>query len=295
MAETNYQVAVGIENVRAFYEGAEEALDDIVVLFNTIDYDKMEWKSLPIGDVGLYTAKDSPYSLEEHDDLSGEEGYTLAVDVLDFRGKKPIAGGTWETLGAEKQALIFRAVGEAGVRTMVYQMSAFLANAFTASLGGDGEPLCSDAHPLKGGGVSSNYHTLALTADNVAACIAAMRLMKTDQGAPCQVRPRYLEVHPSKLKAAMEICLGNGPGSSTNDAYWQQAQLIPVMNDFTDDLTDWRLHSDNPISGLQYIVQKRLSPTLYFHELNGAYYPIGNFRAAPGLPSWRRIYGNSAA
>lgn len=288
--EEQFAVAVSNEQHEAFYDGIMEEMAEVELLYSVVPHDKMTKKFVPYGGAGLYSGDETPYEGDEPADLDAREGYPLEIDLTQYRNQLKMGGGTWETMSPSDQALLFKQMGAAGMRTKTYAMGTLIANAFTTSLGGDGKVLCADDHPLKGGGVGDNKVTTALDADNVAAAMALARAVPTDQGVASITKMKFLATHASKSKVAHDICGGVGPGSTTNGEFWRMAGLTPVIIDETDDLTDWFLLT---IDALVYVEQKALAPFIYLNPLTGNYHIIGEFRGGVGCPSWRRIFGAS--
>ncbi len=168
--------------------------------------------------------------------------------------------------------------------------------------GGDGEPLCANAHPMSPGNTGTtqdNQGSSALTYDNIVTTRRLMREFKDDRGKRVSSRPDTLLVPLEKEEAAFAIYRSlQKVDSGDSHANFVQAVLSNVI--VWDELTDandwWLIDMTKAKIHLLWLdrvpLELAMDPTGDF-RLEARW--RGYMRYSYGWSDWRWVYGHSAS
>jgi len=172
------------------------------------------------------------------------------------------------------------------------------ATTYNASVGGDGQALCSTAHPIDGATVAN---TPSVQVDlNEATLLNSMIAIRTnfkDQaGLKVFARGRRLVVPPQLEPVAIRLTKTElRPGTSDNDvnAIMMTAGGLPegyMVNDFLTSSYAWFLLTN--IDGLSYMERVKFESDMQVDFVTDNLLVKGYERYSFGYYNWRSIYGN---
>lgn len=174
-----------------------------------------------------------------------------------------------------------------------------LNRAFSGSyLGGDGQPLVSNAHPTANGTQSNLLTAADLSESALEDALTAIASAKNSAGLPIALRAVRLIVGPGQIFNATRILESQGRvGSANNDVNAiKTLGMVPeiVINHYLDDLDAWFLQTNVPNGLISY--QRRameLEKDEDFDTENRKHKATERYSAGWGDP--RAIYGNQGA
>jgi phage major head subunit gpT-like protein len=172
------------------------------------------------------------------------------------------------------------------------------ATTYNASVGGDGQALCSTAHPIDGSTVAN---TPSVQVDlNEATLLNSMIAIRTnfkDQaGLKVFARGRRLVVPPQLEPVAIRLTKTElRPGTADNDvnAIMMTAGGLPegyMVNDFLTSAYAWFLLTN--IDGLSYMERVKFESDMQVDFVTDNLLVKGYERYSFGYYNWRAIYGN---
>ena len=172
------------------------------------------------------------------------------------------------------------------------------ATTYNASIGGDGQALCSTAHPIDGSTVAN---TPSVQVDlNEATLLNSMIAIRTnfkDQaGLKVFARGRRLVVPPQLEPVAIRLTKTElRPGTADNDvnAIMMTAGGLPegyMVNDFLTSSYAWFLLTN--IDGLSYMERVKFESDMQVDFVTDNLLVKGYERYSFGYYNWRSIYGN---
>lgn len=182
-----------------------------------------------------------------------------------------------------------------------YAFSLF-RNAFTTTLTADGVSFINSAHPLIGGGTTSNLVSGALTDTTMNNAIVALREQKNQAGVVIGGVPKYLLV-PSKLfKTAIQLTESALVADSANNAlnvyrsaYGFMVYSTPYLGAATSGGSDtawYMLTEDHSVSRLiRQGIETVLTP--WTVSTNRTYVYQGNFREEYFVPDYSGAVGST--
>jgi hypothetical protein len=187
--------------------------------------------------------------------------------------------------------------------TIATHMSSVLNNAFSESyVGGDGEPLCDDAHEVNSVDTSTTYDndgSTALSYDAVITTLIAGQDMNDDRGNPMPVIYDTLYVPTALQGTAYEIVNAIGkPGTANNDANalgFINSGLNVVVDPYLSDANNWFM-IDSKLAPMHLLWFWRVRPEIAMdpssdYQLVAKY--RGYMRYSYGWDDARWIYGHS--
>lgn len=223
--------------------------------------------------------------------------YTMRTYAKGFRV-------TMETLQDDQYGVVFKAAREHG-KMLQYTVNQTAFNVFNLAFsetapGPDGAPLCSTAHPLKGGGTASNRPTTDVDFSVAAFQAALTRFQKqvNERGLNVLLKPAMV-LYPPDLEFVVHTVLQKGglPGTANNDQNVATAlyNLKPVMSHFLTDTDAWFLLSDKDSHMLRFFW--RLKPQT---EMDGDFDTKDSkwsivARWDVGFSDWRGVDGSTGA
>ena len=173
-------------------------------------------------------------------------------------------------------------------------------NAFNSAFKGpDGQPLCSNAHPLSPGNSATqdNLGTDPLSAPAVEAARTAMMGWKDDKGNPIDVLPDTLLVPPALRKAALIIADSDGePDTSDNNVNVWKGSVNVIECPFLLSSTAWFLIDKTRMDDFLNWYDRRKPDFKYEEEFDtevAKYKTVG--RWSYGFDDWSWAYGNIPA
>lgn len=172
------------------------------------------------------------------------------------------------------------------------------ATTYNASIGGDGQALCSTAHPIDGGTIANRP---AVDVDlNEATLLNAMIAIRTnfkDQaGLKVFARGRRLVVPPALEPTAIRLIKTElRPGTADNDvnAIMMTAGGLPegyMVNDFLTSARAWFLLTN--IDGLSYMERVKFETDMQVDFVTDNLLVKGYERYSFGYYNWRAIFGS---
>jgi hypothetical protein len=193
-------------------------------------------------------------------------------------------------------------LGYAFGTTIATHMSSVLNNAFSDDyLGGDGEPLCEDDHPVNSDDESEydNQGTTAFSYDAVVSTLVAGHDMNDDRGNPFPIVYDTIYV-PTALEAqAYEVVNAMAkPGTADNDAnYLASRGLRVVVDPYLSDANNWFMIDSN-LSKMHLLWFWRVRPEIAQdpssnYDLVARY--RGYMRYSFGWDDSRWIYGHAVS
>lgn len=189
--------------------------------------------------------------------------YTHETIVLGFSlTDEAIEDNLYDSLSARYT----KALAHSMAYTKQFKGAAILNNAFSGSyLYGDGQPLCSTAHPLVSGGTNSNRPTVAadLNETSLEAAVIQMSQWTDERGLLIAVQPKKLIVPPALTFTAERLLKTElRVGTADNDLNAIRSMgAIPggwTCNHYLTDPDAWFLTSNVP-NGLKHFVRVPLS------------------------------------
>jgi len=172
------------------------------------------------------------------------------------------------------------------------------ATTYNASVGGDGQALCSTAHPIDGGTVANRPSTdVDLNEATLLNAMIAIRTNFKDQaGLKVFARGRKLIVAPQNEPVAIRLTKTElRPGTADNDvnAILSTAGGLPegyMVNDFLTSAYPWFLLTN--IDGLSYMERVKFETDMQVDFVTDNLLVKGYERYSFGYYNWRSIYGS---
>jgi hypothetical protein len=172
------------------------------------------------------------------------------------------------------------------------------ATTYNASIGGDGQALCSTAHPIDGGTVANRPTTdVDLNEATLLNAMIAVRTNFKDQaGLKVFARARKLVVPPQLEPVAIRLTKTElRPGTADNDvnAIMMTAGGLPesyMVNDFLTSSRAWFLLTN--IDGLSYMERIKFETDMQVDFVTDNLLVKGYERYSFGYYNWRAIYGS---
>lgn len=172
------------------------------------------------------------------------------------------------------------------------------ATTYNASVGGDGQALCSASHPIDGGTVSNIPATpVDLNESTLLNAMIAIRTQFKDQaGLKIFARGRKLIVPPQLEPVAIRLTKTElRPGTADNDvnAIMMTAGGLPegyMVNDFLTSTRAWFLLTN--IDGLSYMERVKFESDMQVDFVTDNLLVKGYERYSFGYYNWRSIWGS---
>lgn len=154
-----------------------------------------------------------------------------------------------------------KAMARAMAYTKQVKAAAILNNAFSGTTYGDGQTLCSTAHPLVSGGVNSNRPSTAadLNETSLEAAVIQMAAWTDEKGLLIAAKPKKLIIPPALMFTAQRLLKTEARvGTADNDLNAIKSMgVIPGgfgVNHYLTDTNAWFLTTDIP-NGLKHFVR----------------------------------------
>ena len=164
--------------------------------------------------------------------------------------------------------------------------------------GGDGQPLVSNAHPLGGGGTSSNRpSTYAdLNETSLEDALINVSTLVDDRNLTIALQAQKLIIPPALQFVADRLLQSNGrPGSSDNDVNAvKNMGMIPqgyVVNHYLTDTDAWFLKTDCP-DGFKHFQRSPMTTALEGDFDTGNMRYKARERYSFGFSNWRAVYAS---
>ena len=192
--------------------------------------------------------------------------YTNETIALAFAlTEEAVEDNLYDRLGSRYTKALARSMAN----TKQVKAAATLNNAFDSSFtGGDGQPLVSNAHPLGGGGTSSNRpSTYAdLNETSLEDALINVSTLVDDRNLTIALQAQKLIIPPALQFVADRLLQSNGrPGSSDNDVNAvKNMGMIPqgyVVNHYLTDTDAWFLMTDVP-NGLKHFTRSPMATSM---------------------------------
>jgi hypothetical protein len=172
------------------------------------------------------------------------------------------------------------------------------ATTYNANVGGDGQALCSTAHPIDGGTVANTPATqVDLNESTLLNAMIGIRTNFRDQaGLKVFARGRKLVVPPQLEPVAIRLTKTElRPGTADNDvnAILTTAGGLPegyIVNDFLTSAFAWFLLTN--IDGLSFMERIKFETDMQVDFVTDNLLVKGYERYSFGYYNWRAIYGN---
>lgn len=197
-----------------------------------------------------------------------------------------------------------RSVSDLALKARVSQdQNAFkiFRGAFTTTLTADGEPLIDSAHPLIGGGTTSNLVTGALSPSTLNNAIVALAQQVDQAGVILGQQPAVLLVPPALIKHALEITdsaliadVANNNINVYRSAYGFRVYSSPYIGAAAGGSdTAWFLMARN--HGIKRIVRQGIETALRSWQMsnNRTYFYQANFREEVVATDYAGIVGST--
>jgi len=235
----------------------------------------------------IYDTETSERSFEEETKLSGfsaapvkNEGSAIAYDnaqeaftarythVTIAQGFSLTEEAIEDNLYDSLSARYTKALARSMAYTKQVRAASVLNNGFTTSVGGDGQPLFSTAHPLVSGGTNSN--TPATQADlnetSLEAAVIQISLWTDERGLLIAARPKKLIVPPSLQFVAtrlLETELRVGTTDNDINAIKNNGSIPEgyTINHYLTDTNAWFLTTDVP-NGMKHFIRTPLQNSM---------------------------------
>jgi hypothetical protein len=266
--------------------------DMIPMCFNVESSDKWGEQDTTITGLGLVPSKAENAAVNYDDVMQGyDTTYTHTTYGLGVRFSK-------EMIDDEKWGLIKKtamSLGRSMFNTRQITAANVLNNAFTSATGPDGVQLCSDVHPLIGGGTASNE--LAAAADlSVTSLRQAFNDLEDtvdERGLLINVSPRYLLIPNELIWDAEELLKSSQrPATTDNDINAFQIKNVDYMVwNYLTDADAWFLLTEKMDHSLKFFEREAVNTSSdYDFEADAAKTKIRN-RFSVGWSDWRGIFG----
>jgi hypothetical protein len=235
----------------------------------------------------IYDTETSERSFEEETKLSGfsaapvkNEGSAIAYDnaqeaftarytpVTIAQGFSLTEEAIEDNLYDSLSARYTKALARSMAYTKQVRAASVLNNGFTTSIGGDGQPLFSTAHPLVSGGTNSN--TPATQADlnetSLEAAVIQISLWTDERGLLIAARPKKLIVPPALQFVAtrlLETELRVGTTDNDINAIKNNGSIPEgyTINHYLTDTNAWFLTTDVP-NGMKHFIRTPLQNSM---------------------------------
>lgn len=235
------------------------------------------------------------------DEDSGGEGWAqryinITVALMFVLTQEAAEDNLYSSLGPQYVKELRRAMKE----TKEIMGANIFNGAFSANQG-DGVPLVSTAHPLWGGGVSSNK--LAISADFSESALEDLLTMVknavNDRGLPTPVNATRLVTGNAGLFQAVRVLRSvQRVGTPNNDINAIRSLGIlsndPVTLTRLTDPDAWFVLTDAPM-GLQHFSRVKLEPDSWQDEKTGNFCYRARERYSFGCTNWRAIFGSEGS
>ena len=234
---------------------------------------------------------------------SATEGYTSrysheTVALAFALTEEAVEDNLYDRLGSRYTKALARSMAN----TKQVKAAATLNNAFDSSFtGGDGQPLVSNAHPLGGGGTSSNRpSTYAdLNETSLEDALINVSTLVDDRNLTIALQAHKLIIPPALQFVADRLLQSNGrPGSSDNDVNAvKNMGMIPqgyVVNHYLTDTDAWFLKTDAP-NGLKHFTRAPIRTAMEGDFDTGNVRYKARERYSFGWSDWRGIFGSPGA
>lgn len=251
-------------------------------------------------EVGLGAAQVKPEGAGGAYDAGGEAWtarYVHETVVLMFAiTEEAIEDGRYGNLGAKYS----RSMAGSFQHTKEIKGANIFNNGFSASFPmGDGVALFSTAHPLWGGGTSSNTFTTQadLAEASLEDALTAISQFVDDRGIPCAIMAKRLIVPPALNFTSHRLLNSNlRPGTPDNDPNAMREQgLIPGgarVNQRIVDPNSWYLTTDCE-DGLKHFVRKAITGGMEGDFETGNLRYRKRERYSFGASNWRGAFASS--
>lgn len=290
VASSNFAILLEPKLRKVFFEGYDELEEQYGKAFKVKGSKKAKETDYHVAGLGLWENKDSMGPIAYEDINPGLEVQYIHQEYAKGTKveRKFVDDEMYDVI--EK---IPRSHGRGGRATVETIAAAVLNRAFTFP-GYDGQPLCSNAHPLFGnlGGVWSNLANGPLNPQNLEAALIQARQTVDDAQLKIQNKPKKLII-PEDLEFRTGVILQSAqlPGSMDNDTNILRGKLTPVILDYLDSATAWFLQDD------------RFDNLIFFWRIKPEYKREENFdtmvakyrgymRFEPGYSDWRGMVGS---
>ena len=161
-----------------------------------------------------------------------------------------------------------KALARAMAYTKQVKAASILNNAFAGNTYGDGQTLCSTAHPLVSGGTNSNRPTVAadLNETSLEAAVIQIAAWTDERGLLIAAKPRKLVVPPSLMFVAtrlLETELRVATADNDINAIKSNGSIPEgyTVNHFLTDTDAWFLTTDVP-NGLKHFVRTPMATSM---------------------------------
>lgn len=265
------------------------------------------------------TVKSSKKAYEEHYDMAGLGQMVEKPEGGAYTFDEPIEGTkirfthvtyglafrvTEEMLEDDQYGIMNRMSTELA-KSAAYnkdvQATSVLNNAFDSSYTGyDGVELCSDAHPLRGGGTLANEPTtqVDLASAPLQAAIEAFESWTDHRGFYTDHNPKYL-IHATGdiWEAATILETEHKPHSADNDINVIKSRygIMPMHLKHLTDADAWFLIGDKGEHGMLMYMRKNDSFRQSDDPYNGDLIHTARHRLSVGFDHWWNVYGSTGA
>ena len=161
-----------------------------------------------------------------------------------------------------------KALARAMAYTKQVKAADILNNAFAGTTYGDGQTLCSTAHPLVGGGVNSNEPAVAadLNETSLEAAVIQIAGWTDERGLLIAAKPKKLIIPPNLQFVATRLLETEGRvGTADNDLNAIKSNgVVPqgyTINNYLTDTDNWFLTTDIP-NGLKHFVRSPMATSM---------------------------------
>ena len=194
-----------------------------------------------------------------------------------------------------------KALARAMAYTKQVKAASILNNAFAGNTYGDGQTLCSTAHPLVSGGTNSNRPTVAadLNETSLEAAVIAISQWTDERGLLIAAQPKKLII-PSALQfvATRLLDTEGRVGTADNDINaLRNMGMVPegyTVNHYLTDTDAFFLKTDVP-NGLKHFVRSPVSTNMEGDFETGNVRYKARERYSFGFSDWRGIFGSPGA
>lgn len=234
-------------------------------------------------------------------ELSFDQGYKTTFQHDLFVGQIRIDRTLWEDKRDSQILNMAQDLGNSAALKQEVDAASLFNNYTTATiLGGDGKPLCDNAHPnspAKSAATQDNlFASTALSADNVETVRQAMLGFKDDAGNIVGVNPDLLLVPVALENTAKNITGATGLiGSADNDINPQAGRFNYIVWPRLSSSTTWFL-IDSAMMKRSLLWYSRIEPTVARKNEDDTIFAtwICRFRYSFGWRDWRWIAGCAA-
>ena len=202
---------------------------------------------------------------EEHKEIFETESSDRSFEEeTKLSGFSAIEDNLYDSLSSRYTKALARAMAY----TKQVKGAAVLNDAFAGTTYGDGQPLCSTAHPLVSGGVNSNEPATAadLNETSLEAAVIQIAGWTDERGLLIAAQPRKLIIPPALQFVATRLLETEGRvGTADNDLNaLRNNGSIPegyAVNHYLTDTNGWFLSTDVP-NGLKHFVRTPMQTSM---------------------------------